>query len=188
MKVEISKKDLEETELLLRGLALDGKKILARSLNKTITRGQKRSSEEIRKQVNLKASYVKTKLRIYRASYSRLSARLSAEKRGVLMTRYPYSILKSGGASVKIKRTGARAKIPNAFLVNLRAGSESVQALAVRDSRGGRYKTGNSRIKVLYSPSVSQVFNTVRDQVDSELAEFLSVATDKEIATFLRGF
>jgi phage/plasmid primase-like uncharacterized protein len=188
MNAEINKSQLNDVNVMLKGLALDGPKILSRTLNKTATRAQKRSSEEIRKQVNLKAAYVKGKLRISRATFKKLSARLSAEKRGVLMTRYPHSVLKRGGVSVKIKRSGGRAKVPGAFITTVRAGAKTVEVLAIQDRSGKKYKTGNSKMKVLYSPSVSQVFNDVRDDVDDELVEFLATATDQEIATALRGY
>lgn len=186
MKVEINKDQLNDTRLMLKGLALDGPKIISRALNDTAKKGLQRSSEEIRKQVALKATYVKGKFRISRASYKRLQARLIAEKRGVLMTRYPHTMLKRGGATVKIKTSGSREKLPGAFKTTVQAGSKRVEVLAIAAS--GKYKTGNRKMKVLYSPSVSQVFNTVRDQVDAELMEFLSVATDRQIAAALRGY
>lgn len=188
MQIKLDQNQVEETRVLLRGLALDGPKILSRSLNKTATKGRQRSSEEIRKQVALKAAYVKSKLVVRRATYKRLQAKITAEKRGVLMTRYPYSQLKTGGVSVKIKKNGARQKLRGAFKTTLRAGGKTVDVLAVPDPQGGKYRTGNRKISVLYSPSVSQVFNTVRDRVDDELVGYLEAETTKQIATFLRGF
>lgn len=192
MKVEINSDQLNEVEVMLKGLSLDGAKILTRTLNKTATKARTRSSQEIRKQVNLTNKYIigskgkQGKLWISKASYKKLQARLVAEKRGVLMTRYPHTMLARGGASVKIKRSGARVKIPNAFKTTVSAGGSRVEVLALPDS--GKYATGNRKMKVLYSPSVSQVFNTVRDEVDAELMNFLAEATDREIATALRGY
>lgn len=188
MQVRIDKNQLDDTQAMLKGLSLDGPKILTRALNKTVRRGQKRASEEIRKQVSLKAAYVKKKLYVNPANYKKLSASLSAQKRGVLMTQYPFSVLKRGGVTVKIKRNEKRARLPGAFLTQVNAGARRVDVVAIPDNRGGRYATGNRKMKVLYSPSVSQIFNTVRDDIDRELLEFLDLTTDKEISTVLRGY
>lgn len=186
MQIKLDQRQVEETRVLLRGLALDGPKVLSRSLNKTATKGRQRSSEEIRKQVALKAGYVKSKLAVKRATFKRLQAKLTAAKRGVLMTRYQHSQLKSGDYSVKIKRKGARKRLRGAFKTNVYAGGKKVDVLAFRGD--GFYRTGNRRMNVLYAPSVSQVFNTVRNRVDAEMATFLLAETERQIATALRGY
>ncbi|KZZ70645.1 hypothetical protein A3765_16215, partial [Oleiphilus sp. HI0130] len=184
MKISINKEQLGEVELMLKGLSLDGPKILTRALNKTATKGRTRSSEEIRKQVNLKAAYVKGKLNISRATYKNLQSKITAEKRGVLMTRYPHTMLARGGVTVKIKRNGARAKLPSAFKTFVYAGGKRVEVLATPAT--GKYRTGNRKMKVLYSPSVSQVFNAVRDDIDAEMVDYLAAQTEIQVDTALR--
>lgn len=192
MQIEINKDQLNDVQVMLKSLRLDGPKILTRTLNKTATKARTRSSQEIRKQVNLTNKYIvgsrgqRGKLWISRATFKKLQARVVAEKRGVLMTRYPHTMLARGGATVKIKRNGSRAKLPGAFKTTVPAGGNRVEVLAIRED--GRTKTGKPKMKVLYSPSVSQVFNTVRDGIDDELMEFLALATDREIAAALRGY
>lgn len=173
-------------EALLNGLNLNGKKILSRSLNRTATFGRKRSNEEIRKQVRLTSTYINSKLTIDRANWTKLRARITAAKRGVLLTRYPHTVLKRGGVSVGIKAGGARSRLPSAFKTTIRAGGKTVEAIALPDV--GRYSTGNRRMKVLHSPSVSQVFNKTRDIVDAELATKLEREVEAQVASFLKGF
>lgn len=186
MQVRIDKDQLEDTRLLLKGLNLEGPKIISRALNKTVTQAQKRSSAKIREQVSLKASYVKSKLKIKRATWQKLSAVLTAEKRGVLMTQFSHTALKRGGVTVKIKAGGARKKMPTAFKTTVRAGSKRVDVIALPAT--GKYKTGNRRMSVLYAPSVSQVFNTVRDEIDQEMLDYLADETEKQIQIALKGF
>lgn len=188
MRIEIDERQMGELRLLIANLGDESNKLLARSLNKTANKAKTLAAVKIRQQVNLKSAYVKSKLTVHRATYSNLSARLSAEKRGVLMTRYPYTLLRRGGATVKIKPTGPRKELPGAFLVNLRAGDRIVQALAWRDPKGGVYRTGNAKIIVPYSPSVSQVFNTVRDDINDELGDYLLTTAESELAAILRGY
>jgi hypothetical protein len=188
MRVELNESQMGELRLLIANVGAESNKLLARSLNKTAAKAKTLASVKIRQQVNLKAAYVKSKLTVHKATYGNLSARLSAEKRGVLMTHYPYTLLRRGGATVKIKTTGSRKELPGAFLVNLRAGDRVVQALAWRDPRGGVYRTGNAKIVVPYSPSVSQVFNTVRDDINEELSEYLLTVAEAELDAILRGY
>lgn len=186
MRVSIDKNQLNETLVMLKGLELEGPKILSRSLNAAATFGRKRANQEIRKQVRLKSPYINKKLKIKRATWSNLSARITAEKRGVLMTRFPHTVLKRGGVTVGIKAGGKRKKLPGAFKTRVKAGDDYVDVIAI--PAPGFFTTGNPKFKVLYAPSVSQVFNTVRDDIDSEVMEFLDIDVEKQILKTLRGY
>lgn len=188
MRAEINRDQMNDVQLMVKGVAVNGPKVLSRSLNKTATKARTVSSKKIREQVSLKAAYVNSKLKIKRATWKNLTAKLEAEKRGVLMTRYPHTLLKSGIISVKIKKTGRRAKLSGAFKTTIRAGGKTVDVIAVRDPEGGRYSTGNSKFKVLYSPSVSQVFSSVRDQVDDDMSVYLLNVTEQELNAVMRGY
>lgn len=186
MSVTVNREQLGEMKALLDGLQLNGAKILSRSLNRTATRGRKRANEEIRKQVRLKSTYINEKLKIDPANWKKLRARITAAKRGVLLTRYPHTVLRRGGVTVGIKTGGARARLPSAFKTTVRAGGKTVEVIALPDT--GRYSTGNRRMKVVYSPSVSQVFNKTRDIIDAELATYLERQVESQVESFLKGF
>lgn len=179
MKVSIDKDQLGEVKVMLKSLSLEGPKILARALNSTASKGRTLSSRKIREQVNLKAAYVKSKLKIKRATWSRLQASISAESRGLILMNYAVGTV-DDDFLVKIKK-GKPKLIKNAFLTNIYAGNRKIDVIARTDPRTGK-------LDVLYGPSVSQVFNTVRDDVDQDLVNYLIEQTEKQIQTALKGF
>lgn len=188
MNIRIDEQQLGDLRVSLSGLSLNGAKILSRSLNQTARRAKTRAAQEISGAYRLKSTYVKSKLAVKTANYRRLQARVTTAKRGVLLTRYPYAILKRGGVSVGIRKDSGRKKITDAFKTTVQAGSNRVEVIARPDPSGGRYSTGNRRIKVLYSPSVSQLFNQFKEKIDRELVEYLDTVTNRELDAFLRGF
>lgn len=182
--VKVDQGQLLKVELMLNGIRKGADRALMRALNKTVTKSKTRSSQEIRKQVNLKASYVKGKLTIKRAAISKLSARITANRRGLLLTRYGAKKVKAG-VTVKVKRNGERKLLRGAFLIRLRRGSiDNAGAIGVAYREGKKPKP----VKVLYGASVSQVFTDVKDKVSPEMNEYLADQLDKEIETILRGF
>lgn len=174
----------------LKRLGSEGLKAMTRATNKAGDKARTLSSREIREDVSLSAAYVRQRLRVRRATFSRLEYTIQTPKRGVLMTRYPYRELSRGGrpngVSVKIKRRGARAKLRSGFVTWLTAGQKKVQAIAVpeRSKSGGkrpRYKTGNSKIKVLYAPSISQVYDSVRGRITPEVLRYFEGQVLREL-------
>lgn len=182
--IKVDRGQLLKVELMLNGIKKGSKRAIMRSINKTVTKSKTRSSQEIKKQVNLKASYIKSKLKVYRASISRLYARISSQRRGLLLTRYGARQLKTG-VSVKVKSRGQRKLLRGAFLIKLRAGNvNNVGAVGVAYRKG----KGRTPVDVLHGPSVSQVFTDVKDKVSPEMSEYMAQQLDKEIDTLLRGF
>jgi len=179
MKVSINQNQLNETQVMIKGIRLNGPKIIARSLNATVTKGRTLSSKKIREQVNLKAAYVKSKLKLKRATWQRLQASISADSRGLILMNYATG---TKGDDFKVKIKKGRAKIvKNAFLTVIYAGGRKIDVIARSDPRTGK-------LDVLYGPSVSQVFNTVRDDIDTELSNMLEAEADKQLAASLRGY
>lgn len=174
----------------LRKLGKEGSKAVVRATNNTGRRTRTLASRTIREQVSLKAGYVRERLKITRATAKKPEFVIRARRRGVLMTRYPYTVLKSG-VTVKISRKGPRRKLGSAFETRLSAGGRLIDVIAVpgpRDSAGRRlrYANGNAKLKVLYSPSVSQVFNRVRETITPEVALYFQQQIDKEVDAAIR--
>lgn len=161
------------------------------ALNKCAPKTKTASSKEIRSQVRLSASYVGERLKITKATRSSLSAAIRAPDRGTLMTRYStdssvalghdqfrwlrppsipatgiqIKIKASGGAkyapSFKGTKTGADEVTKNRpfYMVLKKSNTLGIAARLVNPGpKGGRFKIFNS-------PSISQVFNTVRQDV-----------------------
>ena len=137
---------------------------MSRAINHTLKVVRTEASVEIRKQVKLKAGYVAGKdgkLKIISATTSKLHGAIQAPTRGTLLTRYPHRQYVKGGIGVQVKPSGGKQKMPSAFFITLGNG---VQAIAVRTKWGpglGR----SEGLKVLYGPSVSQVFTDVKDDL-----------------------
>ncbi|MEE4250696.1 MAG: hypothetical protein V2I38_08915 [Alcanivoracaceae bacterium] len=147
------------------------------AINRAAPKVRTKASQAIRQQVRLKAAYVNEKLSITKATRQKLSGAIQAESRGILMSKYSTNTQVAsdkigwilpppnppGGIKVKIKPTGTTQAVTGKpgeitgkpfymILPNSRA-----LAIVGRKPGGG--------IKVFSSPSVSQVFNTVRDDV-----------------------
>jgi len=162
-----------------------GQQAVTRATNNTGRRARTLASKEIRSQVNLKAGYVRQRLRVKRATRGNPEFVISATRRGVLMTRYPYRQTRRS-VTVKIKKSGGRAVLDRAFVTQVNAGGRKVDVIAV--GQPGKFSTGNRRFKVLYSPSVSQVFNTVRDDITPEVNRYFEEQISKELDQALRRF
>lgn len=151
------------------------------AINKAAPKVKTMASRAIRDQVALRASYVNERLKVTKATRARLSAAITTPGRGLLMTRYStdptvalgvdkLSWIKPppippGGIRIKIKTNGATKAAPSLgdnkpFYMVLK-NSHALAIVVRRESPG---KSGG-KIMVDYSPSLSQVFNTVRGDV-----------------------
>jgi hypothetical protein len=151
------------------------------AINKTAPKVKTMASRAIRDQVMLRASYVNERLKITKATRGRLSAAISTPARGLLMTRYStdsvvamgvdkFSWIKpppipSGGIRIKIKTNGSTKGAPSfdgnkPFYMVLK-NSHALGIVARLDTPGKR----GGRFEVFNSPSLSQVFDTVRGDV-----------------------
>lgn len=150
------------------------------AINKTAPKIRTLSSAKIREQVRLSAAYVKDKLTIRRATRAKLSGAISAEKRGLLLTKFSTDAQASsdgirwlrpparpaGGIRVKVKPSGGTKKVS--------PGSDGGQPfyIVLKNSHAlgiaRRIGSGRNDIEVLHGPSISQVYNDVRNDVAPE--------------------
>lgn len=161
------------------------------AINKCAPKIKTAASKAIRAQVNLKADYVRERLIITKATKSRLSAAIKTPSRGMLMTRYSTDstvalgvdkfswirppLIPANGIKIKIKTTGSAKWAPSLkdtsdgsaggkknrpfYMVLKNSNTLGIAArLHTPGPKGGRFKVFNS-------PSLSQVFNTVRNDV-----------------------
>jgi len=149
------------------------------AINKTAPQARTLSSARIREQIRLSASYVNQRLVIRRATRKNLSGAVSTPSRGLLLSRFSTNSLIAGdrvgwikpplvpprGIRVKIKPSGAPVTVTGdsdtkgnkPFYVILNGG----QNIGI----AARYAGQRKKFKVFSGPSMSQVFNTVRDDV-----------------------
>jgi len=161
MNVEINQQQLDDVKNRLAHINNGAAIAMARALNKTAAKYKTQASKAIRKQVALKASETKTKLRIVKATKAKLSASLQAEKRGLLFYHFVtnYGNAQKGRPKTKIrvrvKTGGSTIVMASAFYILTK--NSSILTPAVN--------TGGRKIKVLFGPSVSQVFKSVKDDM-----------------------
>lgn len=163
IRIRMDRAALREIERDLDHIKNGAPRALSRAINHTLGVTRTESSKEIRKQVKLKAGYVRDKLRIQRATVSKTSGAIRTPSRGTLLTRYPHRQYKRGGIGVQVKPSGGKKKMPGAFFIRFRNG---VQAVAIR-TRHGPGLGRSEGLKVLYGPSVSQVFTDVKDDLQA---------------------
>lgn len=140
--------------------------------------GRERSVSEISKQVALNKSYIGRHLRVFPPAQKGDSweAGVQATRRGVLLSRFenrgiqvPKKHPKRGKGSTKhggvtgMIKPGRRYAEPKFFYIGLRG--SGAQGIAVRTGKG------RSAYKVLHGPSVSQVFQSVRNDLSLELQD-----------------
>ncbi|MGM0703883.1 MAG: phage tail protein [Pseudomonadota bacterium] len=170
MQIKMDRAAVREIEQTLSHIRNGSNRAMANAINHTLTVTRTEASKEIRGQVKLKAAYVKERLRLRRASVANPTGRIATPTRGILLSRFTNREYKSGGIGVQVKPgSGQRKRMPGAFYLTFANG---VRAIAIRTKRGpglGR----SEGIKVLYGPSVSQVFTDVKDDLQAPSAERL---------------
>lgn len=186
-------------EKYLREYPKAARKAAKLSINDTIRRGRRKTKQEIMSQVNLKSSYLNAeRLSENFATNDNLVGSIVGRRRPTSLARFDAQQLyqpnrtkpgrKPAGVTVRVKR--ARKKIPNAFLVNLKAGNKDGvnQGLAIRLPEGkkprrrfaGKPLYKGSNVWLLYGPSVNQVMTadtkgqSIVEQLKPELNSYLN--------------
>jgi hypothetical protein len=188
-------------EKYLREYPKDARKAARLAINDTVRRGRRKAKREIMSQVNLKSGYLnEQRLSENFAKDDNLVGSIIGRRRPTSLARFDTQQLyqpnktrpgrKSAGVTVRVK--GARKKIPNAFLIKLKAGNldGANQGLAVRLPEGQKpnrrfggkplYKSQNAKVWLLYGPSVNQVLTSdtrgksLVEQLKPELSTYLN--------------
>lgn len=203
MNVQIDKASLSNVRFVLRGIQDEAPKILSRALNATAKKARTEGSKAIRKEVNLKASYVNSRLTIRKATFRNLQSKVITPNRGLLLSRFstnaqvrneniswikPPQVPKRG-IKVKVSPGGGSKTITGdpetkgqPFYIALNNGRAAIAARRKQlGPRGGK-------LKVFYGPSLSQVFNNVVDDLRGPLAEYQEEQVSKQIDSVLRGY
>ena len=187
--IEVNKEQVQDAISLFKFVGGNSADAVRIAINKSMTPVRQKVSDAIRSQVRLKAGYVKDRknLRVVKASRQKLNGKISANSRGLLMTRYstdakianydgpwqgPAPPVPARGIRVKIKPSGSTKNLssdktkPAPFYMVFKNKALGIVRRRGADEIGPRGGT----IKVYNAPSLSQVFNTVRDDVLPEAA------------------
>lgn len=148
------------------------------AINKCAPKVRTTASRAIRDQVRLAASYVNERLVVRKATRARLNGAISTPSRGLLLSRFSTDaliasekaswirppLIPRGGIKVKVKPDGGAKAVSGGSDT---AGNKPFYMIL----NGGRNigiaarLAGSKKVKVFSGPSLSQVFDTVRDDV-----------------------
>lgn len=154
------------------------------AINKTTPKVRTASSRAIRDQVRLQAAYVNERLTIIKATRRTLNGRIRALSRGLLLSRFSTDPLIAGGKvgwfrPPLVPPQGIRVKVKpdgGAKVVTGDADTRGNKPFYMVINKGAnvaiaaRLAGDNRKVKVFSGPSLSQVFNTVRDQITPSAA------------------
>ncbi|BBI51104.1 hypothetical protein HORIV_35250 [Vreelandella olivaria] len=109
IKITVDKQAIRRIESDLMHIKHGAPRAMSRAINHTLGVTRTEASKEIRKQVKLKAGYVRDKLTVKRATVNSLNGAIRTPTRGTLLTRYPHRAYKEGGAGVQVKPSGGKS-------------------------------------------------------------------------------
>lgn len=176
--VQVDQAQVAEAVSLFEFVGGNSADALRVAINKTAPKIRTLASRQIREQVRLSASYVGEKLEISKATRAKLSAAIQTPSRGLLLSRFSTDAtvasdkvgwirppaVPPGGIKVKVKPSGPTKLVHGGpgtagkpFYLVLNGGNNV--GIAARLAGQGR------KVKVLSGPSISQVFDDVRQDV-----------------------
>lgn len=147
------------------------------ALNTTARRARTEAARNIREQVALAATYVNQRLTVKPATNGKLEAEVSAPRRGMLLSRFKWKQLWTG-------RKGSKGRRPAGITGVIKPGrSYTVRRFFALPLRAGRVDGGNGlglamrlgpgrdNYEVLHGPSLSQVYQSVRTDIEPGVRE-----------------
>ena len=185
ISVDIDRAQFQDAQERLDHIKNGAARALSRALNKTASKAKTIASRAIRNQINLSAAYVRENLKgpasgfAYKATVNKLTARLSASKRGVLLYQFSTNSVAATGRppeQIKVRvKPGRSVAIPSAFWVRTKGSNKLTPAVrnSVLRQLNMTRTTDSGSFTVLHGPSLSQVFNTVKDDIGGDMSQTL---------------
>lgn len=125
IKIKIDKEQLVEVEAAMTGIKNGYKKILVRSLNKTITGVRTDAVSEIRKEITPKAKIVRDTFKLQKANYVNLSASVKSTGWPLPLINYLARPVKRG-VTFQVRQAASRSLLPGAFIATMNSGHKGV--------------------------------------------------------------
>ena len=182
------------------------------SINSTARFASRLASKQVRQQVAFARSYIgaagesTSKIRIkHFARTGDLSAVIATRDRPTSLARFTVGTPTFGRRTkgvraprVRVKTSGGMAQLRRGFFVKLRRGAMFSEdhfnvGLAVRLRKGESLQATQKASPLgggaylLYGPSVAQVFDTVRDDIAPEVADFAAFEFARQFRRLSRG-
>lgn len=187
MTYQIEAKGLDGFREVLEALGAAVEPAAALALNEAARYGRRLGSEQIRREVNLKAGYIDAgRLQVTRrAEANNLEAIITARDRPTSLARFGQGAPRFGAQRVapraRVKASGGSSTLKRGFYLRLRRGNSVVSSenanigLAIRLKEGERVQNKNQMASIgdgvylLYAPSVGQVFRSVSDRIAEDV-------------------
>jgi hypothetical protein len=180
---------LDNLQAYVEDLPVKQKRAAVQAINKTADRARASAARHIRDQVNFPGGYLnpgQNRLVVDRkASGTNLEAAVAGRARATSLARFVIGNPqpRSGDSiTVAIQRGEPSVELKRAFMVRLRSGkSDSKHNLGIAIRTGNRQKPNNAYkptslgngVYLLYGPSVSQVFKSVRYDIEPDTLKYL---------------
>lgn len=200
ISVDIDRAQFQDAQERLDHIKNGAARALSRALNKTVSKAKTIASRAIRDQINLSAAYVRENLRgpangfDYKATVNKLTAKLSASKRGILLYQFSTNSVAATGRppeQIKVRvKPGRAIAIPSAFWVRTKGSNKLTPAVrnSVLRQLNMTRTTDSGSFTVLHGPSLSQVFSSVKDDIGGDMSQVLTDNFAHEMEWLLTKF
>lgn len=108
---EVSREQLEYVEKRLGSLKKETPKVMSRALNKTATNARTALAANIRSMYTVKSGASKKDLKIIKATYSRLEAKIKSEGSPISLSKFKTSSGKTYGIKAQVTKAGSAKQI-----------------------------------------------------------------------------
>jgi len=126
MRIDINQRDILDIELALMGIRNGGPKALTRAINKTLTGVRTDKTNEAGKILNMKKTDIRKAVKINKATWSNMSAKVSRKGKPVALAKFKNTRQTRKGVSVLVKVGGQRTILRHAFLATMKSGHVGV--------------------------------------------------------------
>jgi hypothetical protein len=202
-EVQVDQKQVDEALSLFKFIGGNASDAIRVAINKSGPPIRTESSKQIRSQVRLSASYInerdgsgRQRLSFTKATKSNLTGAIRTQSRGLLLSRFSTNPqiskatfvgqppIPARGIKVKVKpSSGTKTMGREWFYMRLK--NSNAIGIARKRPKGQTGPKGG-KYEVAYGPSLSQVFNDVRNDVLPKAAERYQEELGKAIAFLLR--
>ncbi|MEQ6355923.1 phage tail protein [Lysinibacillus sp. M3] len=177
--IELKLHHVEELEKLFAKTPKEAPIIMARAINRSAVTARATASQEIRAKYIIRASDVKSAIKINKATSGKLSAQVSASGPVIPLMKFDVTPKKSSDVIVRarVKKGGSRKPVQNGFIVSA---YNNVYA-----------RTGDSRypIKGAFGPSIAQMMGerTIIKNIATRSQETLDKRMEHEMRRLIYG-
>jgi len=174
--IEFNSQQVKSTNDLLKGIKNGAPTAIRRSVNKTASKAKTEASQEIRKVVTLKAATVNAAIRLTKASFKSLSAKMTISGKPIPLIAFGARQTKKG-VSVRVRKANPIEKHKTSFIATMKSGH-----------RGVYKRKGKARLPITekIGPSIPAVFQFNKESLVSfHAANNLQTILDSEIKFLL---